>query len=72
VLGNFPQILTAVKQKKLFQQFFDWSQQLSPMYVIWNGQTPIVILSKPKVIEDTIINGMRDGSLIRSKQLREA
>jgi len=72
VLGNFPQILAAVKQKKLFQQFFDWSQQLGPMYVIWNGQAPIVILSKPKVIEDTIINGMRDGSLVRAKQLREA
>jgi len=42
------------------------------MYVIWNGRTPVVILSNPKVIEDTIINGMRDGSLIRRKQLREA
>jgi unspecific monooxygenase len=42
------------------------------MYVIWNGRTPVVILSKPKVIEDTIINGMREGSLIRPKQLREA
>jgi unspecific monooxygenase len=43
VLGNLPQILAAVKQKKLFQQFFDWSQQLGPMYVIWNGRTPVVI-----------------------------
>ncbi|MEG4130190.1 cytochrome P450 [Microcoleus sp. Pol11C1] len=72
VLGNLPQVLAAVKQKKLFQLFFDWSQQLGPMYVIWNGRTPSVILSKPKVIEDTIINGMRDGSLIRSKQVRQA
>ena len=72
VLGNLPQILVAVKQKKFFQQIFDWSQQLGPMYVIWNGRTPVVVLSKPKVIEDTIIQGMRDGSLIRSKQLREA
>ncbi len=72
VLGNLPQILAAVKQKKLFQQFFDWGQQLGPMYVIWNGRTPVVVLSKPKVIEDTIINGMKDGSLIRSKQLRQA
>jgi unspecific monooxygenase len=35
-------------------------------------QDSVVILSKPKVIEDTIINGMRDGSLIRGKQLRKA
>jgi cytochrome P450 len=72
LLGNLPQVLAAVKQKKLFRQFFDWSQQLGPMYVIWNGNYPVVILSKPKVIEDTIVNGMRDGSLIRSERLRRA
>ncbi len=65
LLGNLPQILAAVKQKKLFQLMFDWSQQLGPMYVMWNGGSPVVVLSKPKVIEDTIVNGMRDGSLIR-------
>jgi unspecific monooxygenase len=42
------------------------------MYVVWNGSSPLVILSKPKVIEDTIVNGMRDGSLIRSERLRQA
>lgn len=43
------------------------------MYVVWNGGRPIVILSKPKVIDDTIINnGMRDGSLVRSKGVRKA
>ncbi|WP_414756006.1 cytochrome P450 [Anabaena sp. CCY 9910] len=72
LLGNLPQVLAAVKQKKLFQLFFDWSQQLGPMYVVWNGSSPVVILSKPKVIEDTIVNGMRDGSLIRSARLRQA
>ncbi|MDZ8187144.1 MAG: cytochrome P450 [Nostoc sp. ChiSLP02] len=72
LLGNLPQILAAVKQKKLFLQFFDWSKELGPMYVIWNGSSPIVVLSKPKVIEDTIVNGMRDGSLIRSERLRKA
>lgn len=39
---------------------------------MWNGSRPVLILSKPKVIEDTIINGMRDGSLIRSKRVRKA
>lgn len=72
LLGNLPQILAAVKQKKLFQLLFDWSQRLGPMYVMWNGNTPVVILSKPKAIEDTIVNGMRDGSLIRSERLRKA
>ena len=72
LLGNIPQILAAVKQKKFFQLLFDWSQQLGPMYVMWNGSYPVVVLSKAKVIEDTIVNGMRDGSLIRSKRLRKA
>jgi cytochrome P450 len=72
LLGNLPQLLAAVKQKKLFRQFWDWSKQLGPIYVMWNGSYPVVVLSKPKVIEDTIINGMRDGSLIRSKRLRNA
>ncbi|HEY9801843.1 MAG TPA: cytochrome P450 [Leptolyngbyaceae cyanobacterium] len=72
LLGNTLQILVAVKQKKLFQQMFDWSKQLGSMYVMWNGSSPVVILSKPKVIEETIVNGMRDGSLIRSERLRKA
>jgi cytochrome P450 len=72
LLGNLPQLLVAVKQKKLFQLIFDLSQQLGPIYVMWNRSSPVVILSKPKVIEDTIVNGMRDGSLIRSERLRNA
>ncbi|BAY11421.1 cytochrome P450 [Calothrix sp. NIES-2098] len=72
LLGNLPQVLAAVKQKKYFQLIFDWSQQLGPMYVIWTNSYPIVVLSKPKAIEDTIINGMRDGSLIRSERSRNA
>lgn len=71
LLGNIPQVLAAVKQKKYFQLLFDWSQQLGPMYVYWTG-TPILVLSQPKVIEDTIVNGMRDGSLIRSQRASKA
>ena len=72
LLGNIPQLLAAVKQKKLFKLIFDWSQQLGPMYVYWRGSNPVLILSKPKVIEDIIINGMRDGSLVRAEQINEA
>ncbi|WP_414542864.1 cytochrome P450 [Nostoc sp. CCY0012] len=71
LLGNIPQVLAAVKQKKFFQLLFDWSQQLGPMYVYRVGY-PILVLSKPKVIEQTIVNGMRDGSLVRSKQASKA
>lgn len=71
LLGNIPQVLAAVKQKQYFQLLFDWSQQLGPMYVCWNGK-PVVVLSKPKVIEETIVNGMRDGSLVRSQRTSKA
>ncbi|MBW4688901.1 MAG: cytochrome P450 [Komarekiella atlantica HA4396-MV6] len=71
LLGNIPQVLAAVKQKKYFQLLFDWSQQLGPMYVIWTGY-PVLVLSKPKVIEDTIVNGMRDGSLVRTQRTSKA
>lgn len=64
LFGNIPQILAAVKQKNVFQLVFDWSKELGPMFVYWVGK-PVVVLSKPKVIEETIINGMRDGSLVR-------
>ncbi|MBN3898684.1 MAG: cytochrome P450 [Nostoc sp. NOS(2021)] len=71
LLGNIPQVLAAVKEKKFFQLLFDWSQQLGPMYVYWTGN-PVLVLTKPKVIEDTIVNGMRDGSLIRSQRASKA
>ena len=48
------------------------SQQLGSMYVYWNGGNPVLVLSNPKVIEDTIVNGMKDGSLVRSERLSKA
>ncbi|BAY87392.1 cytochrome P450 [Calothrix parasitica NIES-267] len=72
LLGNIPQLLAAVKQRQVFKLIFDWSQQLGPMYVYWRGSKPVVVLSKPKVIEETIINGMRDGSLVRIEQINQA
>ena len=71
LFGNTPQVLAAVKQKKYSQLLFDWSQRLGPMYVYWVGR-PVVVLSKAKVIEDTIVNGMRDGSLIRFEGVNKA
>ncbi len=71
LLGNIPQILAAVKEKKFFKLLFDWSQQLGPIYVYWTNY-PVLILSQPKAIEETIINGMKDGSLVRSPRLQKA
>ncbi len=66
-----PEILAAVKQKKFSQLIFDWSQELGPIYVYWI-RYPTLVLCKPKLIEETIINGMRDGTLIRSKRANQA
>lgn len=71
LFGNIPQILEAVKKKQFFQLLFNWSQQYGSMYVYWAGY-PILILSKPSAIENTIINGMKDGSLIRSPNASQA
>lgn len=71
LLGNIPQVLAAVRDKKYFQLLFDWSQELGSIYVFW-GSKPVVVLSKPRVIEETIINGMKDGSLVRTKGVQKA
>ncbi|MEM9088652.1 MAG: cytochrome P450 [Cyanobacteria bacterium P01_F01_bin.53] len=71
LLGNIPQISAAIKKKQLFKQFWEWSQQYGSAYVIWSVE-PVLILSKPTVIENTIVNEMRDGSLVRSKKAQQA
>ena len=71
LLGNIPQVLAAVKKKQFFQLIFDWSQQYGSIYLYWAGD-PVVVLSKPLVIENTIINGMREGSLVRSQNATRA
>lgn len=71
LFGNIPQVLEAVKKKQLFKLMFDWSQQYGSMYVYW-ADYPVLILSKPSAIESTIINGMRDGSLIRGQRISQA
>jgi cytochrome P450 len=71
--GNIPPLLKAVKQKQLFRLLADWSQQYGPLYVFWRGnRMPILVLSQPTVIEQTIVNGMRDGSLVRSATANRA
>ncbi|HEY9878516.1 MAG TPA: cytochrome P450 [Leptolyngbyaceae cyanobacterium] len=71
LLGNIPQVLEAVKKKQFFQLIFDWSQQYGSTYVYWAGE-PVLVLSKPSAIESTLINGVRDGSLIRTPSVNIA
>jgi len=67
LLGNIPQLLQAVKQKRLFRLLADWSQTHGPVYVYWVGRRqPVLVLSDPTVIEQTIMGGMKDGSLVRA------
>jgi len=72
LLGNIPDILNAVQQKRFFQLLWDWSKQYGSMYVYWVGRNPVLILGQPKLIETIIITGMRDGQLIRSDIARRA
>ena len=68
LLGNIPQILGAVKQKTYFKLMADWSQEYGSVFICWINKVPMLILSQPEAIERTIVNGMRDGSLIRSQR----
>ena len=45
-------------------------EQRARLNVCYWRQDTSCVLSKPKVIEETIINGMRDGSLIRPEAKR--
>ena len=70
ILGNLPQLLSAAKQGKYFTLFRDWAEELGSMYVIWSFGKPGIILSKPKVIEKTIVRGLKEKTLIRDPKHR--
>lgn len=65
LLGNIPQIVAAVKAKKFFLFVFEWSQKLGSMYVLWSSP-PRLILGKPHLIENILIQGMKEGKVKRS------
>jgi unspecific monooxygenase len=72
-LGNIPQLLQAIKQKQFFRLLADWSQAYGPTYLYWIGRRqPVLVLSQPAVIEQTIIHGMQDGSLVRTPTANRA
>ncbi|WP_035985684.1 cytochrome P450 [Leptolyngbya sp. KIOST-1] len=71
LLGHIPPLLAAVKNRQLFQILFDWSQAYGPRYVYWVGY-PVVVLSQAKLIDNTIVQGTRDGSLTRTGQSQRA
>jgi unspecific monooxygenase len=71
LLGHIPAVLGAVRQKRFFQLLHAWSQAHGPVYVYWAGR-PVLVLSRPALIETTIVQGMRSGCLIRSPGTRQA
>ncbi|MGG6240099.1 cytochrome P450 [Nodosilinea sp. AN01ver1] len=71
LLGHIPPLLAAVKNRQLFQILFDWSQEFGPRYLYWVGY-PVVVLSQAKLIDSTIVQGTRDGSLVRTGQSQRA
>ncbi|MBE9156681.1 cytochrome P450 [Nodosilinea sp. LEGE 06152] len=71
LLGHIPPLLAAVKNRQLFQILFDWSQEFGPRYVYWVGY-PVVVLSQARLIDSTIVQGTRDGSLVRTGQSQRA
>ncbi|SBO43261.1 Cytochrome P450 [Cyanobium sp. NIES-981] len=71
LLGHIPAVLAAVRQKRFFQLLHVWSETYGPAYVYWAGR-PVLVLSRPALIETTIVQGMRSGCLIRSPGTRRA
>ncbi|PSN14553.1 cytochrome P450 [filamentous cyanobacterium CCT1] len=71
LLGHIPPLLAAIKNRQLFQILFDWSQEFGPKCVYWVGY-PVVMLSQAKLIDNTIVQGTRDGSLVRTGQSQRA
>lgn len=71
LLGNIPAVLSAVRHKRFFQLLYDWSQAYGPVYVYRAGK-PVLVLSRPALIENAIVQGMRSGSMIRSPGTRRA
>ncbi|MGB5971817.1 MAG: cytochrome P450 [Nodosilinea sp.] len=71
LLGNIPELLGAVRNRQLFKILFNWSQALGPKYVYW-ASTPVLVLSQAKLIDRTIVQGVRDDSLVRTAQSQRA
>ena len=70
ILGNLAQLLSAAKQGRYFTLLSNWAEELGSMYVVWNLGKPGIILSQPKVIEKTIVRGLKDKTLIRDPKQR--
>ncbi len=70
--GHGRQILASVKEKKYFKLLFDWAKELGPIYVYWISNTPIIILSDPKLMENTLIDGVKQGAWVRTPSGQKA
>ena len=71
LLGNIPQLLAAVKAKRYSLFIFEWAQKLGPMYVLW-ANVPLVIVSKPHIIETILMKEIKAGNVARSRLMDRA
>ena len=71
LLGNAPQLLAAAKENKFFSSLSNWGDELGSMYILWSLNRPFLILTKPRVIENILVQGQKEGTLVRDPELRE-
>ncbi|MDJ0719626.1 MAG: cytochrome P450 [Prochloraceae cyanobacterium] len=65
LLGNLPDLIAALKAGKLPQLFMEWSQEFEDMFVIWNFGRPNLVIGNPKLIEEILLKGQKEGNFGR-------
>lgn len=64
--GNASELIALAKDGKFSQKFLEWTQQYGPLFVVWVFNKPILLVSKPKLIEQILTQGQSDGIFARS------
>ncbi|MBD2106729.1 cytochrome P450 [Nodosilinea sp. FACHB-13] len=64
--GNALELIALAKNGRFSQKFLEWTQQYGPLFVVWLFNNPILIVSKPKLIEQILVQGQSDGIFARS------
>lgn len=64
--GNVSELIALAKNGKFSQKFLEWTQEYGPLFVVWVFNKPILLVSKPKLIEQILLQGQSDGIFARS------
>jgi unspecific monooxygenase len=64
--GNVPELMALAKAGQFSQQYLQWVQDYGALFVTWVFNKPILIVSKPRAIEQILTQGQADGTFIRS------